>query len=53
MAGQFASLMVGSNGRKKVTRNSLFISIGQTVSRFLWRRSAAHRLSEAMKQKVF
>lgn len=53
MAGQFASLMVGSNGRKKATRNSHTSFIAPTGSSYSWRRSAAHRLSAAMRPKGF
>ena len=53
MAVRFVSLMVGTSGRKKATKNSHTSFTGQMDSLYLWLRSAAHRLSAAMKPRDF
>lgn len=52
MAGRSASLMDGSNGKKKATRNSLTSFTVKTASPSSWRLLAASLSSEEMKQDV-
>jgi putative SOS response-associated peptidase YedK len=52
MAAQFALLMDGLSGKRKATRSNPTSFTGQTVSRYLWRRSVAHHSNVEIKQKV-
>ncbi len=57
LSGSMARLsslpMDGSNGRRKVTKNSPTSFTGPTASPYSWQRSAAPRSNAEMKQKVF